>query len=111
MAKEKRSSPWSPAQARRTLAELAASGLTVREFARHHGIDDGRLHRWRRLLADRGKQPRTPRAPTTPAVIELKPPARHAHVEVVLASGIVLRVPPSIEPTALASLVSAVREC
>lgn len=111
MTKKKRSSPWSVEEARAALAALAASGLSVGEFARREGIDDARLFRWRRYFADRTGPGGTPRPAATPAIIEVRPPARRADVEVVLPSGVVLRVADGIDPRALAKLVEALRRC
>ena len=49
-----------------------------------------------------------------PAVIELRPtpsPRRADPIEIVLASGVTLRVAETIDPAALAQLVTALRGC
>ncbi len=53
-------------------------------------------------------------SPSAPAVIELRPtpsPRRVEPIEIVLASGVTLRVAETIEPAALARLVAALRGC
>ncbi len=106
----KRSRPWSVAAAQAALKELAASGLSVRAFARREGVDDDRIYRWRRRFAAE-REPRGVATPTvSPALIELRPsPRRSEPVEVVLASGVMLRVSETIDPAALTRLVAALR--
>lgn len=106
---KKRSSPWSTADARAALAEQAASGLSLSDFARREGIIPGRLYRWRRQLG--GTAGPVGAAPARrPAVIELVARPRSAErVEVLVASGVTLRVAETIDPSALARLVAALR--
>jgi transposase-like protein len=104
---KKRSSPWSAADARAVFVEQVASGLSLSEFARREGIDPGRLYRWRRELGETLKRPTVP-AP--PAVIELRAaPRSPERVEIVLASGVTLRVTETIDAAALARLIAALR--
>lgn len=105
---KKRSSPWSTADARAVFVEQAASGLSLSAFARREGLEEGRLYRWRRELAGEAKRPWA--AASQPAVIELRAGPRPAErVEIVLASGVTLRVAETIDPSALARLVTALR--
>lgn len=107
---KKRSSPWSAADARAVLVEQVASGLSLSEFARREGIDEGRLYKWRRQLGEHAEPPRVAARAAAPAVIELRAGPRPAErVEVVLTSGVTLRVTETIEPTALARLIAALR--
>lgn len=108
---------WRIAKARSVLAELAASGLSLHEFASLHGLEPQRLRRWQRRLAGERRRPtRTPRpaspaVPAPPALIELRPTASArpaATVEVVLVSGVIVRVAEAIDPATLARLVAAV---
>ena len=102
----KRARPWKIADARSALKAQVASGLSVSAFAVRAGIDSDRLYRWRRLLA--AKRERA--APSVPAVIELRvPPRRGEPVEILLASGVTLRVAETVDPSALARLVAALR--
>lgn len=116
----KRASPWSAADARAVLVEQVASGLSLSEFARREGIEEGRLYRWRRDLEQgttRASAAAVPaarakhaRAAPAPAVIELRAaPKATERVEIVLASGVTLRVTEAIEPNALARLIAALR--
>ena len=104
---EKRSRPWKIADARATLNAQVASGLSIEAFAKREGLDSDRLYRWRRRLAVENN---TRVALPTPALIEVRSPARRAElVEIVLASGVTLRVTEAIDPAALARLVVALR--
>lgn len=102
----KRARAWKIADARAALKAQVASGLSVSAFAKREGIDSDRLYRWRRVLAAERKRA----VPSSPAVIELRAPLRRSEpVEIVLASGVTLRVAETIDPAALARLVAALR--
>jgi transposase-like protein len=106
---------WRATEARAALDALAASGLSVSAFAEQEGVDEERLYRWRRRFArERKAEARAVTPPTTPAIIELRaatsPSPRRAEaesVEVVLVSGVVLRVAETIDPARLARLIAA----
>ena len=117
-----RSSPrrrrWKIVEARSVLAALASSGLSLPEFASQKGLEPQRLRRWQRRLAREVRRPaRAPRtvsalAPSPPAVIELRPSPRAVEpIEIVLGSGVTLRVAETIDPDGLARLVTALRGC
>lgn len=109
MPRTKRASPWSVAQARETLEQVAASGLSVGEYALRHGVDADRLYRWRRRFAGEREEVRAVPVAAAP-IIELRTAPRRAEpVEIVLASGVTLRVSEAIEASALARLVAALR--
>jgi transposase-like protein len=101
---------WTVTDARSALAALAASGLSPRAFARREGLEVQRLYRWRRQLSGEPGGPAVcvPASPV-PELIEIR--ARRAEpVEIVLKSGIVLRVSETIEACALVRLVSALEQ-
>jgi transposase-like protein len=106
---------WRVPEARAALDALAASGLSVSAFAEREGLDEERLYRWRRRFArERKAEAGAVTPPATPPIIELRaaptPRPRHAEterVEIVLASGVVLRVAETIDPAGLARLVAA----
>jgi transposase-like protein len=104
---------WTLADARAALSALAASGLSVSTFAHREGLDEERLYRWRRRLAAETKAEGRAAAPiATAALIELRPSPRPPEpIEVVLKSGVTLRVAETIDPSALARLVAALRRC
>jgi transposase-like protein len=109
---------WKIADARSVLALLATSGLSLHEFASREGLEVQRLRRWQRRLAREAKAERqsakpapAPKSPTAPALIELRPPRPTEPIEIVLGSGVTLRVAETIDGAALARLVTALRGC
>jgi transposase-like protein len=98
---------WTEQDARNALAALHRSGKTVSVFAAEHGLDPQRLYSWRRRL---GKAERT-----TFQELILRPAARisladgDTPFEVVLRSGVVVRVPASFNSAALERLLDVLR--
>jgi transposase-like protein len=98
---------WTEQDARNALAALRRSGKPVGVFAAEHGLDPQRLYSWRRRL---GKA-----EPTTFQEVIVRPAARisvrdgDAPFEVVLRSGVVVRVPTSFNATALERLLELLR--
>ena len=92
---------WSAEDARQVLEQLAASGLSVREFAAQTSVDAQRLYRWRTQLG--------PGRAAPSAFIEVRPAAA-ATIEVVLRSGHVLRVPEGFGDEALRRLVAVLED-
>jgi len=88
---------WTESEGRAALAALASSGLSQNAFAAREGLDPQRLRLWRRKLGE---------TPVLSRFVEVRPRAI-GHVEVVLRSGLVLRVAESIEPSTLRGLVDA----
>lgn len=106
---------WRVADAQAVLSALEASGLTVSAFAEREGLEKERLNRWRRRFA-REHEAGTGSLPTRPGLIELRSTAaasaprsagRTEPVEIVLGSGLVVRVAETIDPATLARLVAA----
>jgi hypothetical protein len=88
---------WTEADAAAVLSALDASGLSVYAFAEREGLDADRLYRWRlRLQGSRRHR--------SPAFVEIKPAAT-SPIEVLLRSGLVLRVPGGFDEGALRRLV------
>ena len=114
-APESRRRRWRVPEARAALDALAASGLSVSAFAEQEGLDEERLYRWRRRFARERKAETGAVTPlATPPIIELReatrPRPRDAEterVEIVLGSGVVVRVAETIDPARLARLVAA----
>jgi hypothetical protein len=98
---------WTEQDARNALAALERSGKSVSVFAAEHGLDPQRLYSWRRRLGEA--------EPTTFQEVIVRPAARisvrddDAPFEVVLPSGIIVRVPTSFNATALARLLEVLR--
>lgn len=97
---------WTEEDARAALDAQARSGLTLRAFARREGLDPQRLRRWERQLGGATRSAAPPKA----TFVELAPRAAAVVVEVVLRSGVVLRVSDAVDPVALRRLVSALDE-
>lgn len=94
-------SRWTAAEARAALGDLHGSGLSVAAFAEAEGLDPQRLYAWRRKL---GATPKT--AMSKSAFIEVVR-RQGERIEIVLRSGIVLRVSDTIDGGAVRRLVDA----
>ena len=92
---------WTPEHARDVIAALERSGQSVSTFASEHGLDPQRVYFWRRRLGEAER--------TTFQEIVVRPlasgPDANAHFEIVLASGGIVRVPPSFDAAALTRLL------
>ncbi|MDQ2766515.1 MAG: hypothetical protein M3Y30_05095 [Gemmatimonadota bacterium] len=88
-------------EARAALVAVDESGLSPNEFAKREGLDPQRLYSWRRKL---GSSVRS-QAEFVEVVRPVRP--RDAWVEVVLTSGVVLRVSEAIETETLRRFVDA----
>jgi hypothetical protein len=98
---------WRETDAQAALAAHRASGLSLPEFARRHGLTVQRLRWWRQRLT-----PAPSAAPTPPhwLPVQLLPaPACAAPVplEVVVRGGPVIRVPADFDPAVLRRVVEA----
>ncbi len=93
------------------LADWRSSGLSVAAFCRSRQVNPAGLYHWRKILDELAGASPTPHqapVPTTPATAFV--PVRvipDAVIEVVLPSGIQLRVPLSADAQQLARLVLA----
>src|SRR5262249_22192554 len=79
-----------------------ASGQTVAAFCAAHRVSQATFYSWRKRLASSGPDMTTPTPTFAPLRVLPGPTA-----EVVLPTGLVLRVPVSADPTAVARLVAA----
>ena len=89
---------WRAADARAVLDRLQESGLSARSFAMQEGLNVQRLYKWQRALAGREG------GPTAPAFVEVVGGGA-APLEVVLRSGVVLRVPVGFDGETVRRLV------
>jgi hypothetical protein len=88
---------WTAVEARAVLAALASSGLSQSVFAAREGLDIQRLRMWRQKLG-------IAITPRPPSFVEVRPRTAEG-VEIVLRSGVTLRVAESIEAAVLRRLV------
>lgn len=92
---------WSEALGRQVLAAWSASGLSRREFAEKHGLQEQRLYSWQRRLG----QPEAAPAGVQFREVAMPAPLADSRFELVLRNGALLRIPSSFDPTALARLL------
>lgn len=95
-----------PARERRwreAIAAQAASGLSVRDYCRGHGLAEPSFYHWRRKLRSREGRPASPRF--VPVTVVAAAPA----VEVRCPSGHVVTVP-NADATTLRHLFAALAE-
>ena len=88
MRKPKRSY-WTAAQAGAVLDRIERSGLSIKRFAREHGLGVERLYRWKRRLA-RGSS--GPASRPGFAEVTIRPSAPVPALEIELPGGIALRI-------------------
>lgn len=91
---------WTAAVARQVLAAWSASGLSRQEFAEKHGIHEQRLYNWQRRLAEASPGNDVQFRELAAPAVSVDP-----RLEVVLPSGVLLRVPPSFDASAVARLL------
>lgn len=96
---------------RAIVADWRRSALSVAAFCRSRHVNKSGFHRWRNILQLLDRSPTTPTptpnpTPATPAFVPIRV-IPEALVEVLLPSGIQLRVPLSVEAHQLARLVHA----
>ena len=92
---------------RDAIADWKTSGQTIRAFCASRGIGQATFYAKRRALADRGttRRPDVAHDPAPSfAVVRVVP---DPVIEVVLPSGVTLRVAVGIDPTAVARLAAA----
>jgi transposase-like protein len=113
LARAAASSYWSESEARAVLEAYEASGLSVAEFARRHGLGPQRLRWWKKRRAEEASSalsfvPVHVVAPPSRKAREA--PAGAARMEVVLARGRSIRVEPGFDADEVARLVRALEE-
>src|SRR5262245_4769218 len=114
---------WSTEQKRAMVAEIAATGASVSEVARRHGIHAGQLFRWR---SDFGLKPAASAVETlgaprfVPVVVAPCPqrvplpspsapsaPVRRGIIEIQIAGGRAVRVDGDVDTAALVRIIDA----
>ena len=108
VAMEKRAM-WNEARALSMLAALAASGKTAVQFARENGFHPSKVNWWRNELARRAaKASSVTMVPVT--VRDSGDGVAQATSEVVLTSGVIVRVGPQFDDATLVRLIRAANE-
>jgi transposase len=115
---------WTPEQKREIVAESLGPGLTPTEVARKHAISSGQLYTWRqqvlggqmtvlsRATPDFAQVEMTP-APQLPDELDAKngepvtSPRPAGLIEIVLPSGVTLRVDVEVDAAALSRVLAA----
>lgn len=92
---------WSAAEAASALEGARRSGLSLQQFARREGVSVQRLRSWEQRIGPAAGHRRE-----LPAFVELRGGARDV-IEIVLRSGIVLRVAPTVDANGLRRIVNA----
>ena len=90
---------------RNLIDQWKRSGVSVSAFCIDQGVSESSFYAWKRELAARARAA-TATTPPTPTFIPVRV-APSATIEVVLKSGVVVRVPTGAEPLAVAQLVAA----
>ncbi|HEX5752318.1 MAG TPA: transposase [Archangium sp.] len=112
LARAAASNYWTEAEAQAVLEAYEASGLSVAEFARRHGLGPQRLRWWKKRRAEEAGPalsfiPVHVAAPPSP---EAQRAAGTVSMEVLLARGRRIRVEPGFDADALGRLVRALEE-
>lgn len=111
LARAAASNYWTEAEAQAVLEAYEASGLSVAEFARRHGLGPQRLRWWKKRRAEEA----APALSFVPVHVAAPPPETQrapgaASMEVLLARGRRIRVEPGFDADALARLVRTLEE-
>ena len=111
LARAAASNYWMQAEAQAVLEAYEASGLSVAEFARRHGLGPQRLRWWKKRRAEEAG-PALSFIPVhvAPPSPEVQRAEGTASMDVLLARGRRIRVEPGFDAGALARLVRALEE-
>ncbi|WP_439628601.1 IS66 family insertion sequence element accessory protein TnpA [Gemmata sp.] len=102
----RRPDPARERQWRKRLARWKGSGLKISAFCAREGVTPTALAHWRKEIAARDA--RAAGAGTPEFVpVHMTPPGAVGPIEVVLADGRVVRVPPGFDPAHLRAVVAA----
>jgi hypothetical protein len=90
---------------RKRLASWRASGLKVREFCEREGVTPTAFAHWRKEIAARDSRAASDAPAFVP--VHITPTVTAVPLEVTLATGRVVRVPPGFDPAHLRAVVAA----
>ena len=106
MSQRRRRDPQLEQSWRERIAAWEKSGQSARAFCAYHRLQEASLYSWRRTLRERSRE--RPVAKELPSFVPLRV-VPDAIVEIVLPSGLVVRVPAAAEAAAVVALVTALR--
>lgn len=86
---------------RRQVNRWQASGQTIRDWCRREGLAEHNFHAWRRTLAERDRERTTARRPSAAFVSVEVVDGTAQPIEIVLAGGVLVRVPQGAEEKTL----------
>jgi hypothetical protein len=94
------------------LARFPASGLTVAQFCAIEAVSQHSFYFWKRRLAEeaRATTPQDPSRDRGPRLLPVRLQPTTPAVELVLTTGVVLRLPPGCDLTWVRSLVTVLGE-
>jgi transposase-like protein len=103
---------WTEEDARVVVAALERSGKPVRVFAEEHGLDPQRLYLWRRRFSAVAEGDTTTfrELIVRPSLVSAVHGADEGRFEIVLVSGVMVRVPQSFDAAALARLLDVLSQ-
>lgn len=87
---------------RRSIAEHDRSGLSVREYCDRHGVSIANFYAWRKEIAKRDRA--KPDLQFVPVHVRAD-----SLIEIVLSTGLTVRVPAGTEAATVAQLIAALR--
>lgn len=105
MAQGKHGNPLLERRWRDRIADWQSSRLSVRDFCQAQGISEASFYAWRKQIAHRDRDG-AKAVPVAPAFIPLRV-APTAVIEVVLTTGLIVRVPAGVDSAVVAQLVAA----
>ena len=94
---------------RNTIGQWQRSGLSVCDICSERQLGQANFYAWRRELAKRDRTLQRDRASQPPLKFVPVQLRADALLEIALPDGLVVRVPPAVEPAAVAALVKALR--
>lgn len=103
---------------RRMLRQWRRSGQSVRAFCAEHGLAEALFYAWRRTIQERDRETRGDAlrsrdhaaCSVPPLFVPVTVAQTAASIEVVLARGHVVRVPPGFDPVTLRQLLAVLDE-
>lgn len=110
MSQRKPRDPRKEQRWRQLVERWQRSGLSVRAFCRRHRLAESTFYAWRRTLQQGDRLAPDAQAPDPvtflPVHVRHEPPEQQSPLELVLAGGRCLRIPPGFDPAALRALLA-----